>query len=169
MVWYTRFAEYLRLGPTRTMQRVRDRLCEEQGKVSYKCGGHWSRVAQEWRWQERARAWDIEQAQQYVAQERTTAIALHVRRLELYEDALEMCMEALRAAHLEEMTQEEARKVWPQMGRWLVKLLREERIECESFAKYDETPTLTITADDLAQAQRVLEARLAEERGKLRG
>ena len=42
------------------MQRVRNNLCAEAGKTSYKCGGHWSRAAQTWRWRERARAWDLD-------------------------------------------------------------------------------------------------------------
>jgi hypothetical protein len=161
--------QYLQLGPTRTMQRVRDDLCEERGKQSYRCGGHWSKAAQKWRWQERTRAWDIDQAQQYAAMERTTAVALHVRRLEILEEGLDMCMDLLRAARLDELTPKEARAMFPQTSRFLVKLLREERIECESWRDWDDKRTneVIITADDLRAAQRELQRRLTEERALL--
>jgi hypothetical protein len=160
-IWYTRFAEYLRLGPTRTMQRVRDNLCSEMGKDSYRCGGHWSRAAQKWRWRERARAWDMDQCQRYASERRTMEIALHMRRLEIYNEGIEMCLDTLRAANLAAMTQEQARAMFGQMSRFLIKLLREERIECETYRYLDdEKADVTITADDLIAAQRALQHRM---------
>jgi hypothetical protein len=160
-IWYTRFAEYLRLGPTRTMQRVRDNLCQETGKTSYKCGGHWSVAAQKWRWQERARAWDIDQCQRYADERRTMEVALHMRRLEIYNEGIEMCLDTLRAANLAAMTQEQARAMFGQMSRFLIKLLREERIECESYRYLDdEAAAVHLTADDLIAAQRALQQRM---------
>jgi hypothetical protein len=160
-IWYTRFAEYLRLGPTRTMQRVRNNLCAEAGKTSYKCGGHWSRAAQKWRWRERARAWDADQCQRYASERRTMEIALHMRRLEIYNEGIEMCLDTLRAANLAAMTQEQARAMFGQMSRFLIKLLREERIECETYRYLDdEDAAVHITADDLIAAQRALQHRM---------
>jgi hypothetical protein len=160
-IWYTRFAEYLRLGPTRTMQRVRDNLCEETGKTSYKCGGHWSVAAQKWRWQERARAWDVDQCRLYAAERRTLEIALHLRHLEIYNEGIELCLDTLRAANLGDMTQAEARAMFGQMSRFFIKLLHEERIECETFRYLDDEDTsIHITADDLIAAQRALQHRM---------
>jgi hypothetical protein len=158
-VWYTRFTEYLKLGPTRTMQRVRDNLCEETGTESYKCGGHWSRAAQQWRWQERARSWDAEQAELYAGDMRQKLVALQLRRFEIYADVLEMCMDNMRAANFEDMNQEEARNAFPQMARLMLKLLREERLECEALDRPDKVGA-AITADDLIAAQRALEDKL---------
>ena len=161
-IWYTRFAEYLSLGPTRTMQRVRDNLCRDTGKPSYKCGGHWSVAAQKWRWQERARAWDIDQVRLYTSERRTMEIALHLRRLEIYNEGIETCLDTLHAANLSDMTQAEARAMFGQMSRFFIKLLREERIECEAYSHLDEEDTsVHITADDLIAAQRALQRRLA--------
>jgi hypothetical protein len=157
-IWYTRFAEYLRLGPTRTMQRVRNNLCAQTGKTDYKCGGHWSRAAQTWRWRERARAWDADQCQRYASERRTIEIALHLRRLEIYNEGMEMCLDVLRAANLADMTQDQARAMFGQMSRFLIKLLREERIECETYRYLDdEAVTVDFTADDLIAAQRALQ------------
>jgi hypothetical protein len=149
------------------MQRVRDNLCQEAGKQSYKCGGHWSVAAQKWRWQERARSWDIDQCERYANERRTMAVALHLRRLKIYNEGIEMCIDTLRAANLGEMTQDEARSVFPQMSRFFIKLLREERIECDAFRDIDDRPDSTpITADDLIAAQRELQRILAAERGQ---
>ena len=133
----------------------RDNLCKEQGRSSYKCGGHWSKAACKWRWQERARAWDIDQVRLYTSERRTMEIALHLRRLEIYNEGIEMCLDTLRAANLSDMTQAEARAVFGQMSRFFIKLLREERIECEAYCHLDEEDTsVHITADDLIAAQR---------------
>ena len=143
------------------MQRVRNNLCAETGKTNYKCGGHWSRAAQTWRWRERARAWDADQCQRYASERRTMEIALHMRRLEIYNEGIEMCLDTLRAANLAAMTQEQARAMFGQMSRFFIKLLREERIECETYRYLDdEEAAVHITADDLIAAQRALQHRM---------
>lgn len=58
--WFARFEIYRHLGPERTIEeawrRWRDR--ESRGIKGKRPSRHWSAMSQEWRWKERAEAWD---------------------------------------------------------------------------------------------------------------
>jgi hypothetical protein len=59
-MWFDRFDYYRMLGPERTIGGANRVYCEERGKKYTKNGAyHWRKIAEEWRWQERAEAFDI--------------------------------------------------------------------------------------------------------------
>ena len=120
----------------------------------------WSKHARQWRWRERARAWDMYQRELLAVSERNTRLALHERRVEVMEDYLEDVREVLDNAKITEADQQQARQWLPQMRQFLLGLLATERKEFErnDYAGDDPDNTRSITADDLRAAQRELEA-----------
>jgi hypothetical protein len=103
--------------------------------------------------------WDSQQNELLAGDLRQKLVAPQLRRFEIYADVLEMCMDNMRAANLEDMNQDEAREAFPQMAKLMLKLLREERLECESLDRPEKVGA-AITADDLIAAQRALENKL---------
>lgn len=73
ILWYDRFTAFCKLGPFRTLRRVY-RECCERGEVTPTADGynppmHWIQKARDWRWVERADAWDKEEIQRLKAEE----------------------------------------------------------------------------------------------------
>jgi hypothetical protein len=58
-LWYSRFSQYLALGPTRSIREVY-RL-EKGDKLSKTPGKNWAKASQDFRWQARAQAYDDHQ------------------------------------------------------------------------------------------------------------
>lgn len=155
--WYGRFLLYLGLGPTRTAVGARREYYRKENRpVARASNANWGYYANRWQWAERARAWDIYQLHLLGASERNARNALHHRRVDVMEDYLEQVRAALDAANLAELTQEQARKLLPQIRDFLVDLLVVERTETERWRDED-SPVPPITADDLRAAQRTLE------------
>lgn len=63
LLWFQRFERFRLMTPTRSISRV---FCEErdkkkQEKTRTNAGPEWYRAAEQWRWNERAAAWDAVQ------------------------------------------------------------------------------------------------------------
>lgn len=65
--WFARFTAYRLLGRQRTVQAVWD--AERKGRKAKEPSSTWRLISQEWRWQERAAAWDVHVAEEDAAKQ----------------------------------------------------------------------------------------------------
>jgi hypothetical protein len=126
---------------------------------------NWYAVAKEWEWETRAKAWDAEQREILAAADRERRLDGRERRLALVDEYLTGAAFVLAAANLTQVDQEQARAWLPFMRLFFKDLILLHRGELELFAREggqegDGRPA--ITADDLRQAQRELDAWQAE-------
>jgi hypothetical protein len=158
---YGRFQVYLGLGPTRTLSDAALAAGGRSRGGKYAFGGNWSRYCREWDWRNRARAWDVRERELVALSERSLRMAQHKRRVEMLDEDIDMARTGLHRARLEELSVEEAREQLPQLRQLYLGLLATEQKEFAGPEEHSEcAPQLEITADDLAQAQRMLEERM---------
>ncbi|MFN8466317.1 MAG: hypothetical protein U0X20_12240 [Caldilineaceae bacterium] len=156
--WYGRFLVYLNMGPARSFMAAGKEIAKNT-KAGNPYNGFWTGITRQWRWRERARAWDIYQRDVLAISERNMRLALRSRRVELIEDYLDSVCGVLDNAKMWDADEEQAREWLPQMRVFLRDLLTAERLEFERLDYERDEPTdgLVITADDLRAAQRQLE------------
>lgn len=153
--WYGRFQIYLGLGPTRNFLAAYRKL---PGNSSKHGDGDWSARAAQWRWRERAHAWDVWQRELLALSERNLRAGLHYTRVGVTEETLDAIRAALDAADIAGADQQTAREWLPQLRVFLRDMLVVQRQEFEhDFTGDDPAAAAALTADDLRAAQRQLE------------
>ena len=60
-LWYDRFTHFRLLGPKRTLGAAHRREVAKSRKKSQYLPGSWRDAAKQWKWKERAEAWDAQQ------------------------------------------------------------------------------------------------------------
>lgn len=164
--WYGRFLLYLNLGPTRSVGKAQQAYYHKENEPERRLTtGTWAHYVRRWRWRERALAWDLHQRDLLALGERNARHALRTRRIMVIEDYLESVRAALDNARLDEVDEEQARVWLPQLRRFLVDLLDAQRKEFErsNYDAHDQDNDVTITADDLRAAQRMMEQQAQQE------
>jgi hypothetical protein len=157
--WYGRFQLYLELGSRRTLLAAIRREHELEHKQTSLTTGKWYHYARVWRWRERATEWDTRQRELLALSERNARLTLRHRRIDRFEDYLDSICEALDVADIANVNKEQARAWLPQLRVFFRDLMVAERQEFEHSDDGDGLPAeLTITADDLSAAQRLLDA-----------
>lgn len=109
-LWYDRFLVYLRMGPSRTKLGAVHLVEEaEKGreKQSSKVPGAWNDAASEWRWKERAEAWDEYRRKQVFTQGNAYDVN-RVEKLNKYSERLETEIDRM----LDALAKKKTRKVW---------------------------------------------------------
>jgi len=152
--WFTRFECYRLLGPTRSLDAAyRAALVRSSGRV----GGGWREAAKRWRWTERAEAWDLwELAALRAADEERRRVAREAR-IELLQRTRVQADAALSAAHLEQLTEEEARAMLGSLRMLLFDTLKAERLELgEPTEIIGDVDVVRFRADELAKAEEEL-------------
>lgn len=167
--WYARFLLYLELGPGRALAEVYTDVQEKAGKRGSGSGprgrlrpnGSWKKIARQYRWCERAMAWDIEQRDLLALSDRNRRLAQREHRIAITEENLELAGIVLHNMRLPEANAHEARKWLPEIRGLLRDMLTAQRLEYEKpgYEKdaKEERVELQITADDLRAAQRAFE------------
>jgi len=175
-LWFSRFQLYLELGLTRTLQKAYRRCAAQRDRPSPSVAGHpnphWCDAARRWQWRARAQVWDLHQRELFALTECNLRLAQRERRVAIIEDYLERACTAIDSAHIDDLDQDLARQLFPQLRVFLRDLLAAERQE---FARdpfgldsaVGEDGALAITADDLRAAQRQMEREDAAQRARL--
>lgn len=129
MLWFSRFDTYYRpQGPERSLLGSYNLWQAEKGKKkSNSPSGAWYNAWQEWRWQERAEAWDLEERRKRIAEEEAQRREMRRRHLQ-YARA----MQAVASYELDQMRKliEAGRPIDLPEGevrRWLVEAIGIER------------------------------------------
>lgn len=137
--WYARFLLYLELGPGRALGEAYTEVQEKAGKGHkgpglegrLRLNGSWGKIAWQYRWRERAMAWDIEQRDLLALSDRNRRLAQREQRVAITEENLELARAVLHNMHLLEANAHEARKWLPEIRGLLRDMLAAQRMEYE--------------------------------------
>ena len=159
-VWYDRFWTFLMLGAGRTIEECyRERTGQGERLKGDRATGYWYRMAREYKWEERANAYDKSRRDDLQAQEEERRIQERERRRRMVSDVLESCFTAIKSANLGAMQESDARRALPTLRALFhdaIQAFRLEMGEPTSIDQVKDESALAITADDLARAQQDL-------------
>jgi len=159
--WYGRFQQFLSMGPERSVLRS---FRQARKRPQSTGSSEWSAQALEWRWRERAHAWDDWQRNLLALTERNLRVGLHHSRVAVTEEVIDVLRGVIDRAELTEADRDQARAWLPHLRPFLRDMLVVQRQEFEAdFTRDDPAEGMVITADDLRAAQRELEKQYAQE------
>ena len=128
-LWYERFTVFKGLGPKRKVNGA-FKVYKEQGLLTgVRAHQAWSGAAKDWLWRKRAEAWDLallEESEQMEAQHRWES---QTRRRFLADQALGKAFQAFLNARIDELSMEEARKLFPDIARFFKDVMGIDRVE----------------------------------------
>lgn len=113
--WYSRFGIYLSLGPTRTPTAAYRIWTSGNSKLSRTA----SKRSKEWRWEERAIAWDKAKREEKAAFEEAREAEARERNLHLNTRIFDAISSVFDTADLTNLTKEEARATLPSLRGYL--------------------------------------------------
>ncbi len=165
--WYSRFEQYLRIGPERgvrmtylKVRQQRDGPLASQWTPSAGSYTSWVNAARTWKWSERAERWDEHNRQQLAQRNQQRRIDERETRIQIIAQQLRVADAALLAAQLDRLGVEEARGLLPTLRLLLRDMLDQHRVNLEPLPSYDdkrpEQEVIPFTADELAAANREL-------------
>ena len=125
--WHARFQIYRDQGPSRSLAKAYREWTDSSGKPSKTTKAK----AKEWRWEERALAFDQYQREGETAR----AAAARQRRLDHMDKIITVIAGVIDRAGLEELSTEEARALLPTVRPLYHKLLDQERLELPTLPK----------------------------------
>lgn len=131
MMWYDRFDRYYRpQGPERTLLAAYNAWRKEEGDggQSKSVSGSWYRAFNEWRWQERAEAWDEAQITLRREAERKATQKMLERHINLA-----TMMQTAAARRLQRLAEEHGD--WPRMSVDQMRLLIKDAADLERQAR----------------------------------
>ena len=131
--WYSRFGIYLGLGPTRTPTAAYRVWTSGDSKLSRTA----SKRAKEWRWEERAIAWDKAGREEKAAFESAREAEARERNLHLNTKIFEAVSSVFDAADLFNLSKEEARAYLPSLRGFLRTASELQRRERQSLRASD--------------------------------
>ncbi len=137
LVWYNRFHIYLTLGPSRSFTAAFHEWSGSDGKHSSTV----SQRAKEWRWKERALAYDQANREEKAAFEADRAAEARERRIRRNNKILESVAAALDTADLENLSTEEARALLPSLRLLYATTADLQRRELQSTQDDDQLPS----------------------------
>lgn len=158
-VWYARFEIFRLLGPTRTLARAYRTAARLEGLRGKRPSRGWTVAAREWKWVERAEAWDQEQREWLRAIEEDRRFDAREHRLQMINRLLEMAFNVLLAADMEALDTEKARSALPTLRVLFKDLIAAQRAELglPVVGKDADAAEVHFTADDLSAAEKELE------------
>lgn len=157
--WYARFETYRMLGAHRTLEAAYRLCAEREGLSAARPGAAWYAAAQQWRWEERAAAWDAVERERLRAHEEERRFDSREQRLSMISQVLSAAFDLLVLADLPHLDQVEARR-WAPLARLIFRdMLAAQRLELgaptPAVAGGEEAPAYT--ADELAAAARAVQ------------
>lgn len=126
--WYARFELYLQLGPTRSLERV-FQLVGGDAADGKRPGQAWYRAARDYKWAERAAAWDAAERVRLRAEDEDRRLDAREQRLQIIREMMVRVTAVLGTAELDALTREQALAILPQLRLFFRDLLHEERTE----------------------------------------
>ena len=126
--WYARFHIFLMLGPSRTITAAFRTWTDSDGSLS----GTASKMASDWRWKERAIAYDQAKREEKAALEQTRADAARELRISLIRTLIDDTAAAIDTADLKNLSQKEARVSLSSLRLTLLAAIEQERRELQS-------------------------------------
>jgi hypothetical protein len=157
--WYARFERYRSLGAHRTLEAAYRLCAEHEGLTAARPGAAWYAAAQQWRWAERAAAWDAVERERLRTHEEERRFDSRETRLSMIDRVLGAAFDLLVLADLPHLDQVEARK-WAPLARLIFRdMLAAQRLELgpptPTLPTHDDAPPYT--ADELAAAARLVQ------------
>ncbi len=151
--WYDRFHVYLMLGPSRTLTAAFRAWAKSRGTPS----GALIERARKWRWKERALDYDQAGREEQATFAQTRLNFARERRLHHAQTHFGDVSAAISNANLADLSQEEARAMFPHLRPFFNSLVEHERRELQSDlgAPPDESKGITLVPP-YAQARRIL-------------
>lgn len=108
-LWYDRFVSYLQMGPSRSLLGAENLEKARNGlkKSEVSASGAWRDSAKQWKWKERAEAWDDYRRKQVFTQGNAYDVA-RVERLNHYSERLEAELDKM----LDALAKKKIKKAW---------------------------------------------------------
>ena len=157
--WYDRFEIYLRLGPSRTLAAAYRIWAGSQGRPSKTARER----AEEWRWQERAIAWDKANRKEKAALEAARSAESRERNLRLNSKIFEAISAVFETADLTNLTKEEARDILPSLRGYLRTASELQRRELQTPLDNDQLDASDGWPDLDPVAEKILDSYVADE------
>ena len=157
--WHNRFHIFLTLGPSRTLTAAFHEWSGSDGKHSSTV----SQRAKEWRWKERAMAFDQANREEKAAFEAARAAEARERRIRKNNKILESVATALDTADLENLSTEEARALLPSLRLLYATTSDLQRRELQSQLAHDQLPTSSSWPVLDPEAEKILDRFYADE------
>lgn len=132
--WFDRFHIYLSLGPSRNLTAAFRIWSGSQGDLSGTAG----QKAKEWRWKERAIAFDQAKREERAAYEEAREAEARQRRRYYYDIILEDSAVAIKTADLKNLTTQEARDRLPSLRHLFVNIAEQQRRDKQSLLDREE-------------------------------
>jgi hypothetical protein len=153
-LWYGRFDLYRLAGTGRGVDAAYRLATGKEGRA----GASWWNACRQWRWQERAEAWDVAERDRFRAEEEERRRAARERRLYLLGEARESSWKAILAGNLSELSQEESRSMLGSLRLLFMESLKGERLELgEPTEIVGDLDVVQFRADELARAENELQ------------
>jgi len=167
-LWYERFWTYVELGPVKRSIEAcyRARQTAEPGLTAGRAPSGWSTQARKWKWEERAARHDEAYRQRLSEKDADRRFWAREQRLEYIEEMLRLVMAGIRAAKLDVsedddandgLKTERARRLLGVFRSFSHDLLVAHRLELGEPTSIEQRRQVELTADDLAEAQAMLE------------
>ena len=135
-VWYNRFHIYLKLGPSRTLPTAYRIWTGSHGRPSRTARNK----AKEWRWEERAIAYDQSNREEKAAFEAARVAEARERNRRLNTKIFETISAVFDTADLTNLTKEEARALLPSLRGYLRTASELQRRDLQSTQDTDQLP-----------------------------
>ncbi len=132
--WFDRFHTYLAMGPTRNLAAAYRSWSGSRGSLSGTAG----RKARQWRWKERALAFDRANRQERAAFEEAREAEARERRRRFYDKLFEDAAVALEIADLQNLTAREARDLLPSLRHLFANIAEQQRRDNQSLLDREE-------------------------------
>lgn len=167
-LWYERFWTYVELGPVkRTIEACyRARRAIEAGLTADRAPSGWSAHARKWDWDERAARHDEAYRQRLSEKDADRRFWAREQRLDYIDEMLGLVMAGVRAARLNlsedddavnGLSVERARRLLGVFRSFAHDLLVAHRLELGEPTSIEQRRQVALTADDLAEAQAMLD------------
>ncbi len=160
-LWHSRFDVYRLLGPKRSIEEAYRIVSKAQGLGGRRPGQAWYEAAVEWRWSERALAWDIAERERIRKQDDDRRLDEREYRVKIIEEMMVMVRGIIQGADLSTLSVDERRELLPMARLFMRDLLREHRTELglpEMQGGEGDEGVLPFTADELLAAQKALQS-----------
>lgn len=168
--WFARFDAYRLLGSSRSIEAAFRQVRVTDGLHGERPGAIWYEMARRWRWAERAEAWDAHMRAELMAHEQERRFDAREKRLSIIDRMIHLAESVLLNSGLEHLSEDESRRLLPQMRIILRDMLHAEQMELAFSAAVGAGDQVQpFSADDLLEASRAVlefESALQGEGGK---
>jgi hypothetical protein len=128
-MWFERFDRFRGIGPRRTIEEAYRLSASEEGLEGSRPGAYWYTIAAEWRWLERAAAWDDAERERWRQVEGALRHDARMRRLARIEGLQDAVFAALDKAKIKDVSSQKVLRDLAVFRKFFMDLLKAERLE----------------------------------------